>query len=83
MHLLIIILTLLVGVATGWSIGGSNVYVEGSFKAEKREDQDGNKKQITKVVGSKLIMLGLPPRFIPGTMLLSAGNTYLFTIDCS
>ncbi len=37
---------------------GSNVYVEGSLKTEKWEDRDGNKKQITKVIGSKLIMLG-------------------------
>jgi len=32
--------------------------VEGSFKTEKWEDRDGSKKQITKVIGSKLIMLG-------------------------
>jgi single-stranded DNA-binding protein len=32
--------------------------VEGSLKTEKWEDRDGNKKQITKVIGSKLIMLG-------------------------
>lgn len=31
---------------------------EGSLKNEKCEDRDGNKKQITKVIGSKLIMLG-------------------------
>jgi single-strand DNA-binding protein len=37
---------------------GSNVYVEGSLKTEKWEDRDGNKKQVTKVIGSKLIMLG-------------------------
>ena len=37
---------------------GSNAYVEGSLKTEKWEDRDGNKKQITKVIGSKLIMLG-------------------------
>ena len=37
---------------------GSSVYVEGSLKTEKWEDRDGNKKQITKVIGSKLIMLG-------------------------
>ncbi len=36
---------------------GSNVYVEGSLKTEKWEDRDGNKKQIMKVIGSKLIML--------------------------
>jgi single-stranded DNA-binding protein len=32
--------------------------VEGSLKTEKWEDPDGHKKQITKVIGSKLIMLG-------------------------
>jgi single-strand DNA-binding protein len=37
---------------------GSNVYLEGSLKTEKWEDRDGNKKQTTKVIGSKLIMLG-------------------------
>jgi len=37
---------------------GSNAYVEGSLKTEKWEDRDGNKKQVTKVIGSKLIMLG-------------------------
>ena len=37
---------------------GSNVFILGSIKTEKWEDQDGNKKQITKVIGSKLIMLG-------------------------
>lgn len=37
---------------------GSSVYVEGSLKTKKWEDRDGNKKQITKVIGSKLIMLG-------------------------
>ena len=37
---------------------GSNVYVEGSLKTERGEDRDGNKKQVTKVIGSKLIMLG-------------------------
>jgi single stranded DNA-binding protein len=37
---------------------GSNVYVEGALKTEKWEDRNGNKKQITKVIGSKLIMLG-------------------------
>jgi single-strand DNA-binding protein len=37
---------------------GSNVYVEESLKTEKWEDRDGNMKQITKVIGSKLIMLG-------------------------
>jgi single-stranded DNA-binding protein len=31
---------------------------EGSLKTEKWEDRDGNKKQITKVIGSKLLMLG-------------------------
>ncbi len=31
---------------------------EGSLKTEKCEDRDGNKKQVTKVIGSKLIMLG-------------------------
>ena len=30
---------------------GSNIYVEGSLKTEKWEDRDGNKKQITKVIG--------------------------------
>jgi single-strand DNA-binding protein len=37
---------------------GSNVYVEGSLKTEKWEDREANKKQMTKVIGSKLIMLG-------------------------
>lgn len=37
---------------------GSNIYVEGSLKTEKWEDRDGNKKQVTKIVGSKLLMLG-------------------------
>lgn len=37
---------------------GSSINVEGSLKTEKWEDRDGNKKQITKVIGSKLIMLG-------------------------
>ena len=37
---------------------GSSVYVEGDLKTEKWEDRDGNRKQITKVIGSKLIMLG-------------------------
>jgi single-stranded DNA-binding protein len=32
--------------------------VEGSLKTEKWEDKDGNRKQVTKVIGSKLIMLG-------------------------
>ena len=32
--------------------------MDGSLKTEKWEDRDGNKKQITKVIGSKLIMLG-------------------------
>jgi single-stranded DNA-binding protein len=32
--------------------------MEGSLKTEKWEDRDGNMKQITKVIGSKLIMLG-------------------------
>ena len=31
---------------------------EGGLKTEKWEDRDGNKKQITKVIGSKLLMLG-------------------------
>ena len=30
----------------------------GSLKTEEWEDRDGNMKQITKVIGSKLIMLG-------------------------
>ena len=37
---------------------GSNIYVEGSLRTEKWEDRDGNKRQITKIIGSKLIMLG-------------------------
>ena len=37
---------------------GSNVFILGSIKTEKWEDGEGNKKQITKVIGSKLIMLG-------------------------
>jgi len=32
--------------------------LEGGFKTEKWEDRDGSKMQITKVIGSKLIMLG-------------------------
>ena len=36
---------------------GSSAYVEGSLKIEKWEDRDGNKKQITKVIGSKLIYI--------------------------
>ena len=32
--------------------------MEGSLKTEKWEDRDGNKKQVTKVIGSMLIMLG-------------------------
>ena len=32
--------------------------MEGSLKTEKWEDRDGNKKQITKAIGSKLLMLG-------------------------
>jgi single-stranded DNA-binding protein len=32
--------------------------VEGNLKTEKWEDRDGNKKQITKANGSKLLMLG-------------------------
>jgi hypothetical protein len=34
------------------------IIIRGSLKTEKWEDRDGNKKQITKVIGSKLIMLG-------------------------
>jgi single-strand DNA-binding protein len=37
---------------------GSSVYVEESLKTEKLEDRDGNEKQITKGIGSKLIILG-------------------------
>ena len=37
---------------------GSNIYVEGSLRTEKWEDRDGNKRQTTKIIGSKLIMLG-------------------------
>jgi len=46
---------------------GSDVYIKGSFKTEKWEDRDENKDmprkrwhcgEITKVIGSKLIMLG-------------------------
>jgi single-strand DNA-binding protein len=37
---------------------GSNVYVEGSLRTETWEDRDGNKRQTTKIIGSKLIMLG-------------------------
>ncbi len=37
---------------------GSNIYVEGSLRTEKWEDRDRNKRQITKIIGSKLIMLG-------------------------
>ncbi len=36
----------------------SGVYVEGILKTEKWEGRDGNKKQITKVISSKLTMLG-------------------------
>jgi single-strand DNA-binding protein len=36
---------------------GSSAYVEGSLKTEKWEDRDGNKKQITKVICSKLMTL--------------------------
>jgi single-stranded DNA-binding protein len=32
--------------------------VEGSLKTEKWKHRDGNKQQLTKVIGSKLIMLG-------------------------
>ena len=37
---------------------GSNICVEGSLRTEKWEDRDGNKRQTTKIIGSKLIMLG-------------------------
>ena len=37
---------------------GSNVYVEGALKTEKWENKEGNRKQATKIIGSKLIMLG-------------------------
>jgi single-strand DNA-binding protein len=37
---------------------GSSVYVEGNLKTEKWKDREGNRKQLTKVIGLKLIMLG-------------------------
>jgi hypothetical protein len=47
-----------------------NVYIKGRFKSvrldsetEKWEDGDGNKKQVTKVIESKLIMLAPHFRF--------------------
>jgi len=35
----------------------SNIYVEGSLKTGKQKNRDGNKKQITKVIESKLITI--------------------------
>ena len=37
---------------------GSNIYVEGSLRTEKWEDREGNQRETTKIVGTKLIMLG-------------------------
>ena len=37
---------------------GSNVFILGSVRTEKWEDREGNKRQTTKIIGSKLLMLG-------------------------
>jgi single-strand DNA-binding protein len=39
----------------------SNIYVEGSLKTEECEGREGSKRQITRVVGSKLVILGATP----------------------
>jgi single-strand DNA-binding protein len=45
-------------IASEYLSKGSSAYVEGSLKTKKWEDRDGNKKQVTKVIGPELIMLG-------------------------
>ena len=45
-------------IAGEYLVKGSEVTVEGRLKTDKWEDKDGNKKQLTKIVGSNLIMVG-------------------------
>jgi single-strand DNA-binding protein len=54
----VIFLDIIAEIAWEYFSKGSNIYVGGSLKTEKWEGRDGNKKQVIKVIGSKLIMLG-------------------------
>jgi single-strand DNA-binding protein len=39
---------------------GSQVYIEGKIKTRSWEDQDGNKKYMTEIIGDNMTLLGRP-----------------------